>query len=171
MMLKVPAMLLGVALMAVQLLQVAGEPCSNYDSYVQWIESWTVNCKPAHLDFFEAAAYDWFESCDWVQCQCLWGALDAPVANDELARCFKQAVAIGGLTEDAQRFVTALMRTCRSHTDELSKPCGLCDKYKEHRKPACSSRLLSDVSVDADVGTFVTAPQEMEFDDSRVESV
>ena len=33
--------------------------------------------------------------------------------------------------KDVKWFVTSLLRTCRPHTDELSKPCGKCDKYRE----------------------------------------
>ena len=34
-------------------------------------------------------------------------------------------------SKDVKWFVTSLLRTCRVYTDQLSQPCGQCDKYKD----------------------------------------
>jgi len=81
-----------------------------------------------------------------VSCECLWEALLAPVPTDELAPCFHQVRAANLLTKDAQWFLTALMRTCRGHTDQLSVPCGLCDKYREHRDCSQEAALEANMS-------------------------
>ncbi|CAJ1383537.1 unnamed protein product [Effrenium voratum] len=98
--------------------------CPNLQPYVQWLGRWKAACQPQNN-------VSWFASCSWITCECLWEALAAPVAQDELAPCFQEALVQSLLEQDVKWFVTSLLRTCRPHTDELSKPCGKCDKYRE----------------------------------------
>eukprot|EP00747_Dinoflagellata_sp_TGD_P166284 gnl/TRDRNA2_/TRDRNA2_188847_c0_seq1.p1 gnl/TRDRNA2_/TRDRNA2_188847_c0~~gnl/TRDRNA2_/TRDRNA2_188847_c0_seq1.p1 ORF type:complete len:274 (+),score=42.48 gnl/TRDRNA2_/TRDRNA2_188847_c0_seq1:44-823(+) len=105
------------------------EHCSDLEGYVGFVKGWSSSCKPPGTN----SSSSWFASCSWVTCECLWGALLAPVANDELTPCFQQGLALERLRKDEQWFIAALMRTCRAHTDLLSKPCGRCDRYREHR--------------------------------------
>eukprot|EP00933_Yihiella_yeosuensis_P066178 TRINITY_DN702_c0_g2_i1.p1 TRINITY_DN702_c0_g2~~TRINITY_DN702_c0_g2_i1.p1 ORF type:complete len:169 (+),score=17.60 TRINITY_DN702_c0_g2_i1:42-509(+) len=119
-----------------------GKPCSNMELYVEWISQWAVDCRPKTAD----SSFSWFSSCDWVGCQCLWGGLSAPVATDEIAPCFTQALEANMLKQDVKWFSTALMRTCKSYSQELSKPCGRCDKFRNFRvgKDKCSDTGLAN---------------------------
>mmetsp|Transcript_28718 Transcript_28718/g.60972 ORF Transcript_28718/g.60972 Transcript_28718/m.60972 type:complete len:187 (+) Transcript_28718:197-757(+) len=137
--------------------------CSNLDPYARWAETWASSCRPTTA----TASFNWFASCSWVTCPCLWGALDAPVPTDELAVCFKQALDADKLSQDVKWFVTAMMRTCKGHTDQLSAPCGLCDKYKQQRTTcpasggtATSSRRLSELSEAAAADATMVADED-----------
>lgn len=122
---------IGILLFLHHLTRVAADShCSNFGPYLQWVSTWSHVCKP---ELSEGDSFSWFSSCDWVNCNCLWGALEAPVPNDELATCFRQALAVGSMAQDSKLFITALMRTCRGRTDFLSQPCGRCDRYREYR--------------------------------------
>mmetsp|Transcript_16566 Transcript_16566/g.31288 ORF Transcript_16566/g.31288 Transcript_16566/m.31288 type:complete len:129 (-) Transcript_16566:168-554(-) len=103
----------------------SARPCSSLQRYVDWVTQWTSDCRPSQDN------YSWFDSCGWIECNCLWGALTAPVATDELAPCFEEAIVKDLLDHEPKWFLTSLLRTCRSQTDELSKPCGKCDRYRD----------------------------------------
>eukprot|EP00434_Breviolum_minutum_P006551 symbB.v1.2.005781.t4/scaffold289.1/size287290/26 len=108
---------------------VNGATCSSLQAYVDWVGQWKTTCQPANP--VPSANFSWFSSCSWIDCECLWGALAAPVATDELAPCFEEALLKSLLDQDVKWFVTSLLRTCRVYTDQLSQPCGQCDKYKD----------------------------------------
>ncbi|CAE8672547.1 unnamed protein product [Polarella glacialis] len=111
----------------------AGVSCSNFEPFVKWVKTWESTCKPQDAN---ATNFSWFASCSWVQCDCLWVGLSAPVPNDELAPCLSQANLLGSLEQDQKWFLTAMMRTCKGRTDELSLPCGQCDKFRDYRQGA-----------------------------------
>ncbi|CAE7523692.1 PIP5K2 [Symbiodinium natans] len=100
--------------------------CSSLQQYVEWALQWTSSCRPTG-----STNFSWFSSCSWIECDCLWGALSVPVATDELAPCLEESVVKQLLDQETKWFLTSLFRTCRSQTDELSKPCGKCDKYRD----------------------------------------
>ncbi|CAE7863085.1 unnamed protein product [Symbiodinium necroappetens] len=102
--------------------------CSSLQQYVDWALVWTSNCRPSGV---VDTNFSWFDTCTWIDCDCLWGALSAPVATDELAPCLEESVAKELLGQETKWFLTSLFRTCRTQTDELSKPCGKCDKYRD----------------------------------------
>jgi len=117
---------------------------------------WTELCRPVVSSDMQDSN-PWFASCDWVRCECLWEALIAPVPADELAPCFRQALSLDRLSQDTQWFVTALMRTCRHHTDLLSQPCGVCDKYKASR--TCPGLVINTTAApDAEIAAPTPAP-------------
>mmetsp|Transcript_85694 Transcript_85694/g.136014 ORF Transcript_85694/g.136014 Transcript_85694/m.136014 type:complete len:135 (+) Transcript_85694:49-453(+) len=118
-----------VAVILLRLTFVSGQTvsCSNLQPYVDWVGQWKTACQPAG----STSNFSWFSSCSWIDCECLWGALSAPVATDELAPCFEEALLKSLLDQDVKWFMTSLLRTCRSYTNELSQPCGKCDKYRD----------------------------------------
>ena len=73
------------------------------------------------------------------KCECVWGALSCPVADNEVYACFEQALKLELLAKKTQAFVLAMMQTCRGKTQLMSQPCGTCDKYKSLRAE-CGSR-------------------------------
>merc|ERR1719219_3207614 len=121
---------------SLELVPGTGARCSNIDLYVGWAEQWANTCRQGL-----AANTSWFQSCSWVNCECLWQLPLAPVPVDEVNACFTQAREEQRLSTDVKWFVTALLRTCRSHTNELSRPCGLCDRYRGHR--GCSGPVAN----------------------------
>ena len=68
-------------------------------SQVDWVGQWKTTCQPANP--VPSANFSWFSSCSWIDCECLWGALAAPVATDELAPCFEEALLKSLLDQDS----------------------------------------------------------------------
>lgn len=106
-----------------------GASCSDLERYVQWLEEFAKVCRPE-----EGGDLVIFENCDWVNCECLWGSLSAPVPDNEVVPCFEQGMKVERISTYAQQFSYALMQTCRARTLELSKPCGECDQYRKARE-------------------------------------
>mmetsp|Transcript_57719 Transcript_57719/g.160883 ORF Transcript_57719/g.160883 Transcript_57719/m.160883 type:complete len:146 (+) Transcript_57719:69-506(+) len=120
-------------------------PCSELDEYAKWAVSWTETCRagPARWrdDPNATGPMDiWFRSCDWITCECLWGLAETPVPTDEIAPCFREALSRSLLAEEPKLMMTALLRTCRSRTNEYAHPCGKCDRYAELR--GCNSATV-----------------------------
>merc|ERR1719329_1500774 len=57
----------------------------------------------------------------------------APVPLDQFHPCFERGLALNRIPHDSQLFALALMRDCRERTDNLSSPCGECDRYVDSR--------------------------------------
>lgn len=65
-------------------------------SEVDWVGQWKATCQPASANF------SWFATCSWIDCECLWVGLAAPVATDELAPCFEEALLKDLLDQDSR---------------------------------------------------------------------
>ena len=70
---------------------------ANCAVQVDWVGQWKTACQPAG----STSNFSWFSSCSWIDCECLWGALSAPVATDELAPCFEEALLKSLLDQEA----------------------------------------------------------------------
>lgn len=70
---------------------------ANFAAQVEWVGQWKTACQPAG----STSNFSWFSSCSWIDCECLWGALSAPVATDELAPCFEEALLKSLLDQEA----------------------------------------------------------------------
>mmetsp|Transcript_35679 Transcript_35679/g.93317 ORF Transcript_35679/g.93317 Transcript_35679/m.93317 type:complete len:131 (+) Transcript_35679:73-465(+) len=107
------------------------------------------------------AGAEWFDSCDWVSCDCLWQSLDAPVPNSEIVGCMEQGMAENKVTRAHQQFTYGLMKSCEAQTRQLAQPCGACDKYSGKR-PACDTTPKNDSSIELirpDVEQKAAAPR------------
>ena len=69
---------------------------ASFAAQVEWVGQWKTACQPGSTSNFS-----WFSSCSWIDCECLWGALSAPVATDELAPCFEEALLKSLLDQEA----------------------------------------------------------------------
>eukprot|EP00438_Fugacium_kawagutii_P009386 Skav231292 [mRNA] locus=scaffold161:216711:218882:+ [translate_table: standard] len=64
-------------------------------------------------------------------CRLGWTMEDYLPTTGFQRQLFLEALLQSLLDQDVKWFMTALLRTCRAHTNELSQPCGKCDKYKD----------------------------------------
>eukprot|EP00928_Gymnodinium_smaydae_P066564 TRINITY_DN49558_c0_g1_i1.p2 TRINITY_DN49558_c0_g1~~TRINITY_DN49558_c0_g1_i1.p2 ORF type:complete len:224 (-),score=20.35 TRINITY_DN49558_c0_g1_i1:147-818(-) len=131
----------------------ASVTCSSPSEYVDWVASWAQTCRPASPG---KSPTFWFDSCDWVSCKCIHGLALAPVPAKELAPCFQEVVALDTIDAQAKLMITALMRTCRSRTDEFARPCGRCDNYRQYRE--CDGDQLVIPNTTATAAPQITPP-------------
>jgi len=113
--------------------------CSDLERFVRWFDEFMNGCATG-------PDMNWFETCSWVKCPCLQKALLAPVPNEEVQPCYEQGMGLMPpvITPVHQQFTLALMQTCQARTDELSAPCGVCDRYRDERVECREDNEMGD---------------------------
>eukprot|EP00401_Gymnodinium_catenatum_P055979 CAMPEP_0117501300 /NCGR_PEP_ID=MMETSP0784-20121206/23227_1 /TAXON_ID=39447 /ORGANISM="" /LENGTH=180 /DNA_ID=CAMNT_0005296549 /DNA_START=35 /DNA_END=575 /DNA_ORIENTATION=+ len=131
---------LGVALQVVKLdASVEEDACPNVKSFVRWIQEFENACEP-----FNATTGDpLYESCEWVHCPCIEVALQVPVEVEYVDVCYVSCLNASRFTDLQRRSVSELLRgtACGPVMQDLSAPCGGCDRYAIER-PLCVNGTL-----------------------------
>lgn len=68
-------------LVAGQIQTQAVPSCTNLNAYVGWIQRFEGRCTFPSVTQDD---YAWFQSCDWITCECLWASLSCPVPDNEV---------------------------------------------------------------------------------------
>lgn len=76
--------------------EAAADPCSDLDRFVYWINEMKTACSTETRSYKQM---DWFASCDWVTCECLYQALKVPVPVGEVTDCYQEGMKVVGGNE------------------------------------------------------------------------